>query len=104
MNQQEKECFLRIRHLTQAFENSPPHTVKQVSVVMDILQCLYDYFDIWTERDNFVKRGFPEMAFEKIRHFREYDYMIVPDISDDVVLTIHELCDKLLVADDDIVG
>jgi hypothetical protein len=103
MNQEEKECYDCIRYLTQVFENSPPRTVERVSVVLGVLQCLYDYYDIWTQ-GTFVKRAFPEVAFNKIREFREYDYTDVPDISENLVRSIHEVCDEMLGVDEDIIG
>lgn len=103
MHQPEKDCYDRIKYLTQAFENSPPMTLERVYAVVKFLLCLHSYYDVWT-RGYFAQRGFSNVAFRKIREFREFDYFTIPYVSNNIVCTIYDLCNDMLFADGDIVG
>lgn len=103
MNQEEKECYDRVKDLMKEYDNTLPLTSERVYAVLNVLLCLYDYYDIWTQGE-FVKRAFPEVAFNKIRVFRDYDYSIVPEISPNIVRTIRDVCDEMLGVDEEIIG
>jgi hypothetical protein len=107
MNEQEIEFSMRLREVTLDFDNSKPLTGGRVSVMLKILLCFHDYYDVWTQ-GRFAERRFPEVAFNKIRDMREYDYKLVPEVSEETVRTIHELCDLLLddmiIMEDEIIG